>query len=112
MAAREFHATSVGIDVNPFWVLWTRVKVALFRLSGGGRVVWGNFFNQDLGEANVVTLYLVQDTNDRLKPKLEKELKPGARVVSHVFPFKGWDPVAVDSESNIFLYRIGDKNSD
>jgi ubiquinone/menaquinone biosynthesis C-methylase UbiE len=102
--AREFFASSVGIDINPFWVFWTRVKVALFGLSGKVKVIWGNFFNQDLSRANVVTLYLEQGTNNRLKPKLEKELKPGTRVVSHVFTFDGWNPIKVDLESSIYLY--------
>jgi hypothetical protein len=60
-----------------------------------------------LSEADVVTLYLSQGTNDGLKQKLEKELKPGARVVSHVFTFQGWRPLNVDSKSQICLYKIG-----
>ena len=58
-------------------------------------------------EADVVTLYLLQVTNDRLRQKLEKELKPGARVVSHVFTFQGWKPLNADYESQIYLYKIG-----
>ena len=110
MAAREFHATSVGIEVNQFWILWTRAKVALFHLSGKVNVVWGNFFNQDLSKANIVTLYLLQYTNQKLKPKLEKELKPGTRIISHAYTFDGWNPQKVDEESKIYMYRIADKN--
>jgi predicted RNA methylase len=59
MAAREFHAKSVGIEINPFWVFWTKLKVALFRLGGKANVIWSDFFNQDLSKANIVTLYLL-----------------------------------------------------
>jgi hypothetical protein len=106
MAAREFHATSVGIEINPFLILWTRLKITLSRLRSKVGVVWGNFFNQDLSKANIVTLYLLQDTNQKLKPKLTKELKPGTRVISHVFTFDGWNLQKVDEESNIYMYKI------
>lgn len=110
MAARQFHAKSVGIEINPLWVLWTKLKIAIFQLNDKMNVVWGNFFNQDLSKANIVTLYLLQKTNDKLRPKLEKELKPGTRIVSHVFTFDGWEPEKVDWESKIYMYRIRNKN--
>jgi methylase of polypeptide subunit release factors len=72
MAAREFQANSVGIEINPISILWIKVKIALFRLSGKVNVVWGNFFNKDLSKANVVILYLLQGTNDKLKPNSKK----------------------------------------
>ena len=106
MAAKEFNATSVGIEINPLWVLWTKVKIALFRLYGKGSVIWGNFFNLDLSKADIVTLYLLQNTNEKLKLKLENELKPGTRVVSHVFTFDGWVLEEFDSKSQIYMYKI------
>lgn len=105
MAAREFRATSVGIEINPFWVLWTKLKVALYQLSGKVNIVWGNFFNQDLSKANIVTLYLLQNTNDKLKLKLEREMKPGTRVISHIFTFDDWTLQKGDEESQIYMYK-------
>ncbi len=107
-AARKFHAKSVGIDINPLWVFWTRSAIVFLGLRHQARVVWGNFFFQDLTRADVVTLYLVQVTNDKLKSKLEKELRPGARVVSHVFPFKGWTPFKVNTKSHVYMYKMGE----
>jgi len=103
-ASREFHARSVGIEINPFWVLWTRLKIALFGLKDKSRVAWGNLFKMDLSEADVVTLYLHQGTNDKLKTKLEQELKPGARIVSHVFTFDDWNAVKTDPVEHIYVY--------
>ena len=80
-AAREFGAQSVGIEANPLWVCWTRLLLTLYRLEQV-RVDWGNFFHKDLREANVVTLYLLQETNEKLQQKLEEELQPGTRVVT------------------------------
>lgn len=108
-AAKEFRARSVGIEVNPLWVLWTKLRTRISRLRGHVDVVWGSFFRKDLSEADVVTLYLLQTTNDKLRQKLEKELKPGARVVSHVFTFEDWIPSNADYDSQIFLYKIGNR---
>ena len=58
-------------------------------------------------EADVVTFYRLLGTNDMLKQKLEEELKPGARVASHVFTFEGWRPLNADYNSPIFLYESG-----
>jgi predicted RNA methylase len=109
-AVKEARARAVGIEVNPLWVLWTRLKIRILKVKDNARVVWGNFFREDLSKADIVTLYLLQSTNDKLKPKLERELRPGARVVSHAFTFNGWNPVKVDEESKIFVYKIEDKN--
>jgi hypothetical protein len=69
-------------------------------------VICGDFFNQDISKANVVILYLLQRTNARLKPKLENELRPGTRVISHVYTFSDWVPDKVDEDSDIYLYRM------
>ena len=106
-ATREFHARSVGVEINPLWVLWTQLRIDMLKLEEQVEVVWGDFFREDLGEADVVAVFLKQDTNDRLRPKLEREMKQGARVVSYTCPFTGWNPLKVDLESEIFVYRIG-----
>ncbi len=107
MAAKEFHARSVGIEVNPLWVMWTHGRIRLSRVQDQVRVVWGTFFGTDLRAADVVTLYLLQGTNERLQHKLETELKQGARVVSHYFTFPGWRPVDADYQAHLYLYEIG-----
>ena len=106
-AAREFHTKSVGVEINPLWVLWTQLKISMLKLEEQVEVVWGDFFHTDLGEADVVTVFLKQDTNDRLRPKLEKEMKKGTRVVSYTYTFTGWNPLKVDLESEIFVYKMG-----
>ena len=51
----------------------------------------------DLSGADVVTLYLLTKSNDLLRPLLEKQLKPGTRVVSHDYAIRGWQPVRVET---------------
>ena len=105
-AATKFHARSVGVELNPLWVFWTRLKITTLGLRSKTKVIWGNFFRVNLSKADIITLYLLQNTNDKLEPKLKKELKPGSRVVSHVFTFKDWIPVKVDEKLQIYLYVV------
>lgn len=105
-AAKTYHARAVGVEADPIRVLLSRSAVGVHRLKGQVKVVWGNFFNADLSEATVVTLFLSRGANRRLKAKLLSELKPGARVVSYVWIFDGWDPISRDSEDEISLYVV------
>jgi len=75
-------------------------------LRGRIQVVWGNFFDQDLSQASVVTCFLLQKTNDRLKSKLEQELCPGTRVVSNLFTFPEWPTAHWDSKNQLYMYKI------
>jgi predicted RNA methylase len=84
-AARTYGARGVGIDIDP-----QRIKEATENLKTSGMGDRVRFLNQDLfttniSEATVVTLYLLPSLNAKLIPKLNKELKPGTRVVSHAF---------------------------
>jgi len=105
-AARTYHATAVGIEADPLRVLFSRAAISLLHLKERVSVIWGNFFNVDLSKATVVTIFLSQGTNRRLKPKLMSELRPGARVVSFVWTFEDWTPVARDSENRISVYLV------
>ncbi len=103
MSAREFGAISTGIEIDPFRASYSRVLIWLSRLTRKARVIRSSFYNVDLSDADVVTMYLLQETNDKLKPKLERELKPTCRVVSRVFRFD-WELLDADLESKIYVY--------
>ncbi len=105
-AAKEYKARAIGIEADPLRLMWSRMYIRNQGLSDRVKVRWGNFFNKDLGEATVVTVYQLQEINNKLKLKFEKELKPGTRVVSHVFTFPGWELRKVDKESQVYLYVI------
>ena len=89
-AAKTYGARAVGIDIDPERIREANdelKKAAAADASIASRV---KFLNQDLfttniSEATVVTLYLLPSLNIKLIPKLNKELKPGTRVVSHAF---------------------------
>jgi precorrin-6B methylase 2 len=111
-AAQKFRARAVGIEIRRDVYEGTLARVASLGLSDQVHIVHGNALKYDLSPADVVTLYLLTSSNERLKPILEKDLKPSARVVSHDFEIRGWKPatinkMVVDGHTHtIYLYRL------
>ena len=112
LAAKDIGAQSTGIELREDLVERARTEIKRLNLEGKVKVIHGNFFDVSVTDANVVTLYLTSSANERLRPKLEAELKPGSRVVSHDFKVPGWKPSAVYDEllgHTIYTYRIGEQ---
>lgn len=109
-AAWKFDTIGIGIEADPFRVVWSKIKLYLMGLNGQTKIIWGDIFKQDLGYATVVTVFLWQRTNEKLKRKLQRELKPGTRVISYIWTFSDWTPVAVDDEDRIYLYIMGESD--
>jgi protein-L-isoaspartate O-methyltransferase len=97
MAAQDFGANAVGVEMREDLAKQATGRVSELGLDGRVKIVNGDMFKLDLSQANVVTLYLTTSANDKVKPKLEAELKPGARVVSHDYEILGWKPIKVDN---------------
>jgi len=91
-AARQFGARAVGIELAPDLVQSSRERAATTGVADRTRFIWQDIFAADVGEATVVTLYLGEAINARLRPKLLAELRPGARIVSHRFAMGDWTP--------------------
>jgi SAM-dependent methyltransferase len=112
VAVQKFQARAVGIELSPTLVKQASEKAQKLGLGEQVRVVQGNLFEADLRTADVVTLYLMRLSNERLKPKLVQELKPGARVVSHDYEIMGWKPDRVEKvmlhrrPHTIYVYRM------
>lgn len=111
-AAKKFKAKSVGVEISPKLVRQATERIEQEGLAESCRVIQGNALEVDLSEADVVVLYLLTSSNELLRPNLEKSLKNGARVVSHDFEVRGWNPVkVVKAEAhgrahNIFVYEM------
>jgi SAM-dependent methyltransferase len=89
-AAKEFGARGVGIEINPLLVAESNASARAAGVSHLVRFVQGDLFTADFSAATVVTLYLGPALNERIKPRLLRELRPGTRVVSHVYDMLGW----------------------
>jgi tRNA A58 N-methylase Trm61 len=97
MAAQEFGARAVGVEMREDLAKQATGKVSEMRLEDRVKIVQGDMFKVDLSQADVITLYLTTSANDKVKPKLEAELKSGTRVVSHDYEILGWRPVKIDN---------------
>lgn len=112
-AAQRFGARAVGVELRPDLCRIASERIKMLGLEDRVRMIQGSALRVDLSPADVVTMWLLTSSNERMKPKLEKDLKPGARVVSNQFPIKGWKPSEVVSarsgsmEHTIYVYEIG-----
>jgi len=97
MAAQEFGARGVGVEMREDLAKQALGKVSELGLDGRVKIVQSDMFKVDLAQADVVTLYLTTSANDKVRPKLESELRPGVRVVSHDYEILGWRPIKIDN---------------
>ncbi len=89
-----------GYEINPFLVLISRYK--LKKSKSNGRILLKNYWRENLGEFDLITVWGVPHMMKRLEKKLLKELKPGAKVVSNHLQFPNWKEKK--SDNGVFLY--------
>jgi SAM-dependent methyltransferase len=92
MAAGKFGADATGVEIDPELVKDSTDRIRSQGLEKKARIVRGDILRQDYSSADVLAVYLLPRSNERLRPILEKQLRNGARVVAHDFVFRGWTP--------------------
>jgi SAM-dependent methyltransferase len=110
-AVQRFQAKAIGIEISPKVVAEARSRIKKAGVSSQAQVIQGDLLQADLTGADVVTIYLATSLNQELRPRLEKFLKPGARVVSHDYAVPGWKPTQVvqaegRQKHSIYLYEM------
>ena len=110
MAAQEFGARGVGIDFDPKLIARARENARKAGVADKVTFIEGDIFAADIRPATVVTLYLFDTLNLRLRPKLRAELKPGSRVVSHQWKMGDWEPDAerMIDDRMVYLWRVNE----
>jgi SAM-dependent methyltransferase len=112
MAAREFGARGVGVDIDPGLIAKARENAVKAGVADRVTFVEQDLFTADISQATVVAIYLSQDVNMRLRPKLRRELRPGSRIVSHDYDLGDWAAeetatVPFDNRDHlVFLWRV------
>jgi precorrin-6B methylase 2 len=111
-AAKKYGATGVGVDYDP-----ERIKESEANAKAAGVLGKVKFKQQDartvdVSPATVVTLYLLSASNLKLRPILTKQLRPGARIVSHAFSMDDWEPIkrdeftdAMGTQRTLYLWK-------
>jgi SAM-dependent methyltransferase len=110
-AARTYQARAVGIELDPKMI---RLATRNAERAGVARQVAfreEDLFQADISDATVVVLFLDPSMNQKLRPKLEAELRPGARIVSHAFGMSEWTPekTIMVARRPLFLWQIREK---
>ena len=106
IAAREFGAKAVGIEVGPVQRLVSRVAARNNGVSERVRIEAGDFYKSDVRNADVVFIYATSTEVAKLASHLEKQMKPGSRVVSISADFPEWEPTGFDKDKLIFVYAM------
>jgi protein-L-isoaspartate O-methyltransferase len=113
MAAQKFHAAAVGVELDKDLVRQSTDRIRKLGLEKNARIITGDLLKQNYASADLITVYLLPVSNDKVTPLLEKQLKKGARVVAHDFELRNWTPervenIADDGEGRshtLYLYR-------
>jgi precorrin-6B methylase 2 len=112
-AAQKYGARAVGVELMPDLVRKARERIQSLGLADRVSIIEGSALRVDLSPADVVTMWFLTNSNQRLRPHLESQLKIGARVVSNEFPIRGWKATEMIQvkvgrvEHSIFVYEIG-----
>lgn len=114
-AAKDFKARSVGFEIDSSLVNLSTNKIAELKLTASARIEQQDLMLADFSKPDLITTYLLPSSNDKLQPLLARQMKKGARVVSHDFAFKGWKHeklILVDDDTDfevrehyLYLYR-------
>jgi protein-L-isoaspartate O-methyltransferase len=113
MAAQKFKANSVGVEFDEGLWKQSMERIQALGLQKSARIIHGDIMQQHYEDADLVTVYLLPLSNDKVTPLLEKQLKKGARVVAHDFEFSAWKAertVDIDDDGEgrshrLYLYR-------
>ena len=103
-AAKKFGVKGVGIEIDEDLVLKARDNAFREKVEHLVQFRAQDAFTADVSPATVVTLYMLPEFNAKLRPMLERQLKPGTRVVSHDYPIEGWVPDRVERVPGTFVH--------
>jgi len=113
MAAQKFGAEATGVEFDDDLWKQSSDKILSLGLEKQARIIHGDIVKQDYSSADLITIYLLPDSNKKIRPILEKQLKSGTRVVAHDFEVAGWTTEKIqniddDGEGRshtLYLYR-------
>lgn len=113
MAAQKFRADATGVELDKTLARQSAAKIRKLGLEERARIINGDLLKEDYSSADLVTVYLLPLSNDKVQPLLDRALKKGARVVAHDFEFRGWSPAKTETipddgegrSHKLYLYR-------
>lgn len=113
MAAKKFGADATGVELDSDLYKQSTDRIKRMNLESKARIIHGDVMKQDYSAADMLTIYLLPSSNEKMRPILEKQLKKGTRVVCHDFEVAGWTPDKIETidddgegrSHTLYLYR-------
>ena len=102
-------AIATGYEISLIPYIISKLKLLFFSKKKFVKIHYSDFWNKDLGGANIVYCFLMPKFYDKLKAKLTKELKPGTKVIAYVWPIPDWEITAEERSTNshmLYLYTM------
>ncbi len=93
---------SIGVEMNPFLVWWSRLKLSRFNLDNKARIIRGNFWKLNFQNYDIVYIFQLSSINLLITKKLQAELKPGSIIISFGFPFMDFDLIQKQGEFLVY----------
>jgi hypothetical protein len=114
MAARKYHADATGVELDNDLVIESSNKIKQLGLQKTAHIIYGDILKQNYSSADLLTIYLLPESNLQVRPILDAQLKKGTRVVAHDFEVGGWTPVKTETipddgegrSHTLFLYIV------
>jgi len=105
-ASKQKRSTKlIGVEINPFAIMVSKIFLKILGFEEKIKIRRQNLFKTNLRDADVIFVFLLQKTNNRLERKMKKELKKGTRIVSHLWKFKNMRLIQADERLKVYLYR-------
>jgi len=108
LAAGEAGAIATGFEISllPYLIAKWRILRSPFKKKCS--IKFKDFWRVSLSDADIVYFFLMPKIFTKIKAKLEKELKPGAKIIIYAWPMEGWTPIAADcptGKTPIYVYQ-------
>jgi protein-L-isoaspartate O-methyltransferase len=91
-----------GIELNPVLALWSKLRIRKLGLQDKATIRWGNFWDKDISNYDIVVLYAIQHVMPKLERKLSAELRPGSKIISNYFQFPERKPMRTIGRIRIY----------
>ena len=105
-ALRKNCVRGIGVEIDPIKVWLSKCFITAANLTDKIQIYRQNMYDFDAGEADIIYLYLTHQALDRLFPEILNRVKPSVRIVCYRFCIRNMEPIKVNEDKNLFLYRM------
>ena len=105
-ASRNNYVRGIGVEIDPIKVWISRCFIKATNLTDKIQIFHGNMYGFDVSKADIIYLYLTHQALDRLFPEILNHVKPSVRIVCYRFCIRNMEPIKVNEDKNLFLYRV------